>query len=316
MLAGTTADDEGCGVSEGRRQRLDDLDLPVGKRARLRRLLYTTGPANGTLLLLLADQALESGPTAFPAGPATARPARAIELAGQGGVSAVATGIGPAERDYRAQAGRVPLLLKLNGKTSIPPDDEALAPLNATVEDAVRLGADGVVYTLYPGSPAQFEDFTQLSQVRQDCQRFGMSLIVLAAPRGAAVERKGGTESLYALEYAAMAAAELGADLVILDAPLANPQRDPQMPKPYTSLQVTAGEALRRVVDAAAGVPVILHADGASEPEALLAAARARLDAGAAGLAYGHGLWSRPIAEAADLLTQLGTLLAEFASQE
>jgi len=301
-------------VNEGHRPRLDDLELPMGKRARLRRLLHTTGPASGTLLLLLADQALESGPAAFPDGPTTARPAHAIELAGHGGVSAVVAGIGPAERDYRAQAGRVPLLLKLNGKTSIPPDDEALAPLNATVEDAVRLGADGVVYALYPGSPAQFEDFTQLSQVRQDCHRFGLLLVVLAAPRGAAVERKGGPESLYALEYAAMAAAELGADLVILDAPLANTQRDPQMPKPYATLQLVAGEALRRVVAAAGGVPVILQADGALEPEALLAAARARLEAGAAGLAYGHGLWGRPAIEAVDLVARLGTLLTEFAS--
>ena len=300
-------------VNEGRRLRLDDLELPMGKRARLRRLLYTTGPANGTLLLLLADQALESGPTAFPAGPGAASPLHAIELAGQGGVSAVAVGIGAAERQYRSYAGRVPLLLKLNGKTSIPPDDEALAPLNATVEDAVRLGADGVVYTLYPGSPAQFEDFTQLSQVRQDCHRFGLPLVVVAAPRGAAIERKGGPESLYALEYAAMAAAELGADLLIIDAPLANPQRDPQMPKPYATLQPAAGEALRRVVAAAGGVPVILQTDGALEPEALLAAARARMEAGASGLVYGHGLWSRPLAEAIDLLTRLGTLLAEFA---
>ena len=63
--------------------------------------------------------------------------------------------IGLAEKFYWEYAGEVPLVLKLNGKTEIPSDASALSPLNATVEDAVRLGADAVGYTLYVGTPAQ-----------------------------------------------------------------------------------------------------------------------------------------------------------------
>ena len=58
-----------------------------------------------------------------------------------------------ASKYYPDYAGQVPLLLKLNSKTDIPPDDEAFSPCNAIVEDAVRLGADAVGYTLYVGSP-------------------------------------------------------------------------------------------------------------------------------------------------------------------
>jgi fructose-bisphosphate aldolase, class I len=46
----------------------------------------------------------------------------------------------------------VPLILKLNGKTDIPAATDPLSPVNASVEDAVRLGADAVGYTLYVGT--------------------------------------------------------------------------------------------------------------------------------------------------------------------
>jgi DhnA family fructose-bisphosphate aldolase class Ia len=116
-------------------------------------------------------------------------------------------------------AGRVPLVLKLNGKTEIPSDDEALSPLNASVEDAVRLGADAVGYTLYVGSPAQERDFDQLSRVRQDATRFGMPLIVWSYPRGKFVNAKGGQLTSWAIEYAARTAQELGADVVKVNLP-------------------------------------------------------------------------------------------------
>lgn len=267
-----------------------DLDLGVGKRTRLGRIV-----AGGTLLLR-ADQGLEQGPLASVDDPG-ADPEQALRAAAAN-CSGVILHIGMAERSARILSGAVPLVLKLNGKTAIPPEDEALAPLNATVEDAVRLGADAVAYTLYAGSPAQFEDFTQLSQVRQECTRYGMPLLVLAQPRGAAIERKGGAEGLFAIAAAAHAAAELGADLVAIDAPAINPQRDAQAPKPYNTLQVTAREALRRAVASARPVPVLVCDDGAGEHEAVATRAREALEVGAAGLILGQHLWHRPVEEA------------------
>jgi DhnA family fructose-bisphosphate aldolase class Ia len=57
--------------------------------------------------------------------------------------------------DLAAQVSLYPLrqetllILKLNGKTNVPSDAEAFSAAAATVEDAVRLGADAVGYTLY-----------------------------------------------------------------------------------------------------------------------------------------------------------------------
>ncbi|NIV43379.1 fructose-bisphosphate aldolase, partial [Candidatus Bathyarchaeota archaeon] len=90
----------------------------------------------------------------------------------------------------------------------IPPETHAFSPQTASVEDAVRLGADAVGYTLYVGSPAQDKDFIQFAKIREDAQRFGMPLIVWAYPRGEAIEAKGGRDSLYAVDYAARVANE------------------------------------------------------------------------------------------------------------
>ncbi len=157
---------------------LDDLDLSAGKRGRLYRLLYKYGPGNGRLMILPIDQGLEHGPRDFFVNPESINPEFQLRLALEGGCSAIAFQVGLAEKYLKTFAGKVPLVLKINGKTEIPPDDEAFSPCNATVEDAVRLGADAVGYTSYIGSPRQDEDFIQFGKVRREAERAGMPVIM------------------------------------------------------------------------------------------------------------------------------------------
>ena len=171
---------------------LDDLDLSAGKRGRLYRLLYKYGPGNGRLMILPIDQGLEHGPRDFFVNPESINPEFQLRLALEGGCSAIAFQVGLAEKYLKTFAGKVPLVLKINGKTEIPPDDEAFSPCNATVEDAVRLGADAVGYTSYIGSPRQDEDFIQFGKVRREAERAGMPVIMWAYPRGSAIDAKGG----------------------------------------------------------------------------------------------------------------------------
>ena len=152
--------------------------LPPGKRARLHRLLFEFGPGNGTLMLLPIDQGIEHGPRDFFPNPASKDPDYQFRLAVEAGYSALACQIGMASKYYPDYAGQVPLILKVNGKTDIPSSAKAFSTCNASVEDAVRLGADAVGYTLYVGSPCQDADLAQIRQVREDCERFGMPLIV------------------------------------------------------------------------------------------------------------------------------------------
>src|SRR5512140_2643716 len=196
---------EGSGSSGGS---LACLALSHGKRGRLWRLLPAHGPANGTLMVLPLDQGLEHGPTDFFPNPPALDTSFQVRLALEGGYSAIALGIGLAERYLHEHAGELPLILKLNGKTNIADDAEATSPAFASVEDAVRLGADAVGYTVYVGSPRQDAEIREYGRVRRDCERLGMPLVVWAYPRGRDVDARGGKGSLYAQDYAARVAEE------------------------------------------------------------------------------------------------------------
>ncbi len=197
-----------------RRPTYDQMNLSTGKRVRLHRMMYEHGPANGTLMFLPIDQGLEHGPVDFFANPESIDTDWIYRLAVEGNFSGIALHIGLAEKYHRDYAGKVPLILKVNGKTSVPSDDDAFSSLTSSVEDAVRLGADAVGYTLYVGSPAQDVDIAQCNEVRRDCEKSGMPLIVWAYPRGGAIKGKGGIDSLYAVDYAARVACEVGADII------------------------------------------------------------------------------------------------------
>jgi class I fructose-bisphosphate aldolase len=282
-----------------KRPTLDDLDLSLGKRTRLHRLLYEHGPGNGTLLLLPIDQGLEHGPLDFFPNPESAGPDYQCRLALEGGYSGIVFHVGLAQKYMRDYAGQVPLVLKLNGKTSIPPDHYAFSPQTASVEDAVRLGADAVGYTLYVGSPAQGEDFVQLQQIREACDYYGLPLIIWAYPRGEAIEEKGGRDSLYAVDYAARVADELGADVVKLNVPKFEDPKNAESPKPYNTFykDMDYASAVAKVI-ASAGKTMVLFSGGSKiSDKDLLEKARICMEQGATGLIFGRNMWQRPFQE-------------------
>ncbi len=283
--------------------------LAPGKRARLHRLLFEFGPGDGTLLLLPIDQGIEHGPRDFFPNPASKDPEYQFKLAAEAGYSALACQIGMAEKYYPDYAGRVPLLLKVNGKTDLPPSDEAFSTLNASVEDAVRLGADAVGYTLYVGSPRQDQDLLQLKSVRQDCDRFGMPLVVWAYPRGSAVKAKGGQDSFYAIDYAARLAMEMGADVVKLNMPKPDPDKDKDSPAPYNDIDVSHEEMVRQVVESAGRSLVVLSGGSRVDDDALLEQTRSIMEAGGSGVIYGRNVWQREWSEALEIVAQIKEVL-------
>jgi class I fructose-bisphosphate aldolase len=290
-------------------QRLESLSVNIGKRVRLWRMLYGHGPGNGTLLVLPLDQGLEHGPTDFFPNPAALDTEFQFRLALEGRYSAIALGIGLAEKYFKEYCGRVPLILKLNGKTNIPPDDDAVSPLTASVEDAVRLGAEAVGYTMYVGTPRQDFEFLQFRKVRQDAERYGMPVVLWAYPRGSAIEAKGGKGSLFAIDYAARVAEEVGADIVKLHEP---DEETAGSPEPYRSLQENAGERLRRVVRSAGRCLVLFSGGSRIDPSAALSKVALCMDAGATGIIFGRNLWQRPFDEALGLSRRVHEILARY----
>lgn len=286
------------------------LSLPHGKRVRLWRLLYAHGPRNGTLMVLPLDQGLEHGPTDFFPNPAALDTDFQFRLALEGSYSAIALGIGLAEKYMASYCGRVPLILKLNGKTNIPDDAEAVSPASATVEDAVRLGADAVGYTVYVGSPRQDSEIREFQKVRAECDRFGMPIVMWAYPRGRAIEEKGGRGSLYAQDYAARVAEELGADVVKLHEPGEEGGRSPE---PYRSLAEAGPDRLRRVVRSAGRV-LVLFSGGVKDDSdrRVLEKIALYMDCGATGVMFGRNMWLRPFGRALALTRRAHEILARY----
>jgi class I fructose-bisphosphate aldolase len=279
--------------------------LPPGKRARLHRLLFEFGPGNGTLMLLPIDQGIEHGPRDFFPNPASKDPDYQFRLAAEAGYSAIACQIGMAEKYYPDYAGAVPLILKVNGKTDIPPSGDALSTLNSSVEDAVRLGADAVGYTLYVGSPRQDQDLLQLKGVREECDRYGMPLVVWSYPRGDAVAGKGGQNSFYAIDYAARMAMEMGADIVKLNMPKIDPEKDKDSPAPYNEGGFTQEEAIAHCVESAGRSLVVLSGGSKIDDDQLLEQTKSIMTAGGSGVIYGRNVWQREWSEAVEIVEQI-----------
>jgi len=291
------------------RPELGDLGLSAGKKARLHRILFQHGLRNGTALFLPYDQGLEHGPRDFFANPAATDPRYIIKLALEGGFNGIAVQIGLAEKFYWDYAGEVPLVLKLNGKTDIPPDDAALSPVHATVSDAVRLGADAVGYTLYVGTPAAEQDFAQYRQIREDAGRLGMPLIVWAYPRGSAIEAKGGKDSFYAVDYAARVVSEVGADVVKVNFP--HPEKRDGVKEPYRG-DFTQQEAIDAVVRSAGRTLLLVSGGERAGDEGMLEKAQMSLEAGGTGLIFGRNVWQREHDESLRFAARLQEILAKY----
>lgn len=280
-------------------------ELAPGKRTRLRRLLFEFGPGNGTLMLLPIDQGIEHGPRDFFPNPASKDPDYQFRLAAEAGYSALACQIGMASKYYPDYAGQVPLILKVNGKTDIPSSAHALSTCNASVEDAVRLGAEAVGYTLYVGSPRQDEDLAQLRGVREDCDRYGMPLMIWSYPRGEAIDAKGGHVSFYAVDYAARLAMEMGADIVKLNMPKIDPEKDKDAPAPYNEMEVDEAEAIGQCVASAGRSLVVLSGGSKVDDEVVLAHTREIMEAGGSGVIFGRNVWQREWSEALEIISQI-----------
>lgn len=295
----------------------EDLNLRGGKRERLHHLLYESGTKNGTLFFLPVDQGFEHGPRDF--NEANIDPDFPLEMAKECGYSGIVFHYGLAKKYWKNRYEQVNLVLKLNGKTEIPP--EAFSPLVSTVKDAKDLGAIAVGYTLYVGSPAQDRDIRQLAEVRAESEKYEIPLIVWAYPRGEYVDKVGGRDTLYAIDYAARVACEVGADVLKLNWPFRiseKQQGDYTKSKGYKQRyepweEKSDLERIHKLVHTAGLVPV-MFSGGEKKPveEETLDKARACMDAGAIGMIIGRNAWGREtLDDAKDMAGKLYKILAD-----
>ncbi|MBI4232116.1 fructose-bisphosphate aldolase [Candidatus Peregrinibacteria bacterium] len=288
-----------------------------GEMARMRQMVRESG----TTLILPYDQFIEHDNRHVDPNPDAGSPDYICKLAEEGAYNAVAIHYGLAKRYWTKLAGSVPLLLKINGKTSIPDQSQPLSVHTSYVEDAVRMGAVAIGYTMYYGSPRQDEDLPQLAMVREECDRFGMPLVVWAYPRGVDVDAKGGKDCSYMVESAVRMATEMGATVIKANLP-GSPKADfldnADVPSYYKKvekeLQATSPkeqkwERARRVVEAAQGTPVLFSGGSEISDEDLMENAQACIDAGCFGFIFGRNMWKREWKHAMEITKEFHKML-------
>src|SRR5919109_23441 len=136
-----------------------------------------------------------------------------------------------------------------------------------------------------------------------------MPLIIWAYPRGSAIEKKGGRDSFYAIDYAARLTMEMGADVVKLNLPKLNPEKDKDAPAPYNEMEVSQEEAVNHVVASAGRSLVVLSGGSKVDDDQVLQQTRFIMEAGGSGVIYGRNVWQREWSEALEIIDQIKEIM-------
>ena len=160
----------------------------------------------GRALYLAYDQGLEHGPDDF--NDKNVNPDYILDIAEKGKVNGVVLQKGVAEKYYKNL--KVPLILKLNGKTNLIKGDPVSRQL-CTVKEAIKLKAKAVGYTIYVGSKHENVMFREFENIEREAHKEGLPVILWAYPRGKAIKNELSRKNL---AYAARIGLELGADII------------------------------------------------------------------------------------------------------
>jgi fructose-bisphosphate aldolase/2-amino-3,7-dideoxy-D-threo-hept-6-ulosonate synthase len=186
-----------------------------------------------------------------------------------GGADAVLTqrGIAPRVHPNKHDAGYV---VHCNASTTIGPDEHDKR-LTATVEDAIRAGADAVSFHINVGSEYEPEQIADLAELSADADRYGMPVLAMTYARGHDVRDDDPETFAEDLGHAVRLGEELGADVL------------------KTAYSGTA-ETFGRVVESTR-LPVVIAGGSKGTDEETLSMVRGAMDAGAAGVSMGRSIF-------------------------
>lgn len=223
---------------------------------------------NGKALYLAYDQGLEHGPTDFDDD--SIDPNYILSIGMTGKFNAVVFQKGVAQKYYDASLHKkIPLIVKLNGKTSIVKDIEPYSPLLCTVDEAIGLGAVAVGYTVYVGSEHENKMTEELAEIVREAHGKDLPVLGWMYPRGRNVPNPHDSKIV---AYAARLGLELGADIVKIQYP-------------------GSKEALRFTVEAAGKTKVVVSGGAKVNEEEFLTMVKNAIAGGAIGLAIGRNVW-------------------------
>jgi predicted phospho-2-dehydro-3-deoxyheptonate aldolase len=231
----------------------------VGKHLRLARLTR-----KGRMLCIPMDHGVTVGPVkGLDAIYAT------IQQVAEGGASAILVHKGIL-KGLSTHPG-TGIIMHLSASTDIGPSPNRKM-LVASVEEAIRLGADAVSVHVNVGCKDEPEMLQGLGMVADECDEWGMPLIAMMYPRGENVKNPYDPE---VVAHAARIGAELGADII-------------------KTVYTGSPETFRRVVRGCPAPVVIAGGPRVESDREVLLMAKGALDAGAMGVTFGRNVFQHP----------------------
>ncbi|MGC8651199.1 MAG: class I fructose-bisphosphate aldolase [Minisyncoccia bacterium] len=196
-----------------------------------------------------------------------------LDLAVQGGFTGIILQKGIAEKYYfnTKYQKKIPLIIKINGKTNLKTDEEPYSPINCSVNYAKKLGAQGVGYTIYLGSEYENKMFEDFGKIQEEAHQLNMAAIAWIYPRGKAILKENDSEII---KYASRIGLELGADLIKIK----YPDND---------------EVLKEIVKFSGKTKVVLSGGEKDTEEEFLAKVKKVMERGFIGIAVGRNVWQR-----------------------
>ena len=221
----------------------------------------------GKGLFLAYDQGLEHGPTDF--NDKNVDPNYIINIAKKGKYTGIILQKGIAKK-YKKEIkdSKVPLIIKLNGKTNLVKGDPISRQL-CTVKEAVKLGATALGYTIYLGSKHETIMMQEFEKIQRQAHKQNLPTIAWIYPRGKSVKGKSKKELM---AYSARVGLEIGADIIKIN---------------YSGNPTDLNWAVK-----SAGKTKIVIAGGIKKGEKiLLQQVKEIMKSGAIGLAIGRNIW-------------------------
>ena len=174
----------------------------LGKNIRLERLIDRKSRKT---VIVPMDHGVSVGPI-----PGLEDMAKAIDEIANAGANAVLMHKGMVRAGHRGYGKDIGLIVHLSGGTSLSPFPNNRVQVTS-VEEAIRLGADGVSVHVNVGSENESEMLQNLGIVAEECNDYGMPLLAMMYARGKKIDNE---HDVKYIKHVARIGAELGADIV------------------------------------------------------------------------------------------------------
>lgn len=225
-----------------------------------RRLNHIFQP-DGRTLIVACDHGMISGPLR-----GIARLDQTLSQIIAGGADAIMASYGTATR-FARQLAQVGLVLRIDGAGTVLGPMDGPGAQFYTIDDALRLGADALCVTTFPGTPFEEQTLEVLARVIRQAHAWGIPVMAEMVPGGFDSDPQ--YRTLESINVSARVAAELGADWVKI---------------PYAP-------GFEAVIESCYVPVVVLGGPHQDDPRTTLAMVKAGMQAGAVGGTIGRNIW-------------------------